>query len=758
MAWRCVIFGTAKTALLSAVVMVSAAASLGAAETPADPPPANDKTGAEKTSVANKRTPPPPAAGKEIGATEETAATSATNIPEEEIVVTATRTKKHIFEVPQATDIRTADDLRHRLPPRSLPEALRELPGVSVQKTAQGQGSPFIRGMTGFHDVMLIDGVRFNNSVFRSGPNQYWATIDPLTLKRLEVVRGPGSVLYGSDAVGGTVNAVTQSAELPDGKKFGGRAYYRLGLAERSNIGRVEVQGRPTAPLDFIFGGSFKDHDDFVAGGGTGVVENSGYEEYGLDGKLRFRPADGHELTFAVQRFHQEEVPRTEKTVYSKSWQGTRVGNELRRDQDQDRLFSYLKYRVEDLGPALSEAELTFSYQWTQEERFRIRGNGREDHQGLEVNTFGAQAQLGSETPVGRLTYGFEYYRDFVDSWRKDFNADGSLRGIRIQGSVGDDSTYDLLGIYAQNEADIFDRRVTLTAGGRFTYARLRAGRVADPVTGDEISLSDQWTNLVGSFRFVVRPDLESGDHWRVFGGVSQAFRAPNLSDVTSFDATSAVETPTSGLSPEKYLSFEIGTRARYATVSWSAAYFHTFIRDQIVQSPTGVLIDDTPEVQKSNVGRGFIKGIETAAAWNFLPRFTLWNNLTWTEGEVDQYEDGVKRRKPYSRLIPAVGNFGLRYDLKDSDSLRWWAEAHGTAATKADRLALRDRTDTRRISPGGTPGYAVFGVRGGVKLVKERLTLSAGIDNLANVEYRVHGSGRNEPGLNFFMTVDWEF
>ena len=76
---------------------------------------------------------------------------------------------------------------------------------------AYGQGSPYIRGFTGYLNVMMVDGIRLNNSVFRTGPNQYWATIDPLSLSRLEVVKGPGSVLYGTDAIGGAVNAITKS-------------------------------------------------------------------------------------------------------------------------------------------------------------------------------------------------------------------------------------------------------------------------------------------------------------------------------------------------------------------------------------------------------------------------------------------------------------------------------------------------------------------------------------------------------------------
>ncbi|HRV81833.1 MAG TPA: Plug domain-containing protein, partial [Planctomycetota bacterium] len=94
---------------------------------------------------------------------------------------------------------------------RTLPEALRDVPQVMVQETSYGQGSPYLRGFTGFGTVLLVDGVRLNNSVFRAGPNQYWNTVDITSLDRLEVELGPNSPLYGSDALGGVVRAFTRS-------------------------------------------------------------------------------------------------------------------------------------------------------------------------------------------------------------------------------------------------------------------------------------------------------------------------------------------------------------------------------------------------------------------------------------------------------------------------------------------------------------------------------------------------------------------
>src|SRR5688572_29980713 len=132
----------------------------------------------------------------------------------EETVVTATRTEQTVFDVPYTAHVIDRADFIERRNVRTFPDALRDIPGVMVQRTAYGQASPFIRGFTGFRTLALIDGIRLNNASFREGPNQYWGTIDQYTINRLEVVKGPSSVLYGSDAIGGTVNAITRKPPL----------------------------------------------------------------------------------------------------------------------------------------------------------------------------------------------------------------------------------------------------------------------------------------------------------------------------------------------------------------------------------------------------------------------------------------------------------------------------------------------------------------------------------------------------------------
>ncbi|MCI0541529.1 MAG: TonB-dependent receptor [Verrucomicrobiales bacterium] len=677
------------------------------------------------------------------------------------VLVTATQQESDPFNVPYIAEVRGASELDRRMP-RTLPEALREMPSVMIQKTSHGQGSPFIRGFTGFRTLFLIDGIRLNNSTFREGPNQYWNTVDPYSIQRLEVVKGPSSVLYGSDAIGGTVNALTFGREeFATGFDWDATALYRGSTAESSHSGRTEVSANVGEQFGLAAGGTWKDFGDLRGGSDVDRQPETGYLEQDWDAKLTYVLDSDSRIVFGHQGVNIEDGWRTHSTAQGLLWEGTARGSDLRRSLDQYRRLTYLQYHLQNRPGLIEEAHFSLSYHLQEEQEFRVRNNRRSQLQGVSVDTLGTFVHLHSPSPVGRWIYGVEYYRDWVESSSTRYSATGAVEGIDIQGPVAGDASYDLAGAFIQDIIPIGDR-VEVTIGGRFNYAAADAKDVQDPATGNRIALSDDWNAAVGSGRVLVK--LDQQDHWHAFVGASQGFRAPNLSDLTRLDIAQSgeLEVASPGLDPENFISLEAGLKVQYDQIAFQGAYFYTDIDDLIIRTPTGRTVEvqgnSFNEVIKKNSGDGFIHGVELAGSYRFLPEWTLRSGFTWMEGEVEVFpattSSSALVTEPVSRLMPTTVDLGL---LWEHSSRKFWGEAFGTITARQDNLSSADRRDNQRIPPGGTPGYAICGIRAGWRPC-ENFNLTLAVENLTDEDYRIHGSGLNEPGRNFIASAEFRF
>ncbi|OVE75699.1 hypothetical protein BVX97_03815 [bacterium E08(2017)] len=673
----------------------------------------------------------------------------------EEVVVTATRDPRAAERAPYYTDILDNSELRVHQVPRTLPEALSRQTATLVQKTGHGQGSPYIRGFTGFRNLLLVDGIRLNNSVFRDGPNQYWNTIDIYGLDKIEAVKGPFSVLYGSDAVGGTINAFTHGITAESAEDWSKGLYYRYSTAEESHVGRLEASGYLSEDLALTFGYTLKSYGDLEGGSDVGTQKKTGYDEVDWDVKLEYFLEHDSWLVFAHQGVDVDDAWRTHKTIYGVNWEGLSVGKELMRVLDQDRKLTYLQYHKVDIGEALDEIHAGISHHLQEEERDRVRSGDRYDRQGFDVNTLGLFLQLKSESSIGDLVYGTEYYHDDVNSFKNSLNADGSVKSTAIQGPVGDDAAYDLMGVYLQDSIRASDK-LTVLLGARYDHASADADSVEDPDSGEKIQISGDWDSIVGSGRLLF--GLNEDKSVNLFAGISQGFRAPNLSDLTRLDSarTDEIETPSPELDPEEFISCEIGCKLGGKNkVQGQASYFYTMIDGLIVRTPTGRLIGDEFEVTKKNGGDGYVQGVEVSGQVELSKDVSLYGMFTWMDGKVETYptSDPVLVEEYIDRLMPPTGEIGLHWQITD----RCWLEGSCKAAGDADKLSTRDESDTSRIPPGGTPGYVVGDVRAGC-VVSDCLTVSLAVENIGDEDYRVHGSGLNEPGRNVILVSAMSF
>ena len=199
------------------------------------------------------------------------------NLLSEIEVVSASRRNTSSLKLPFASSILSRPSQSDNIP-RSTPESLSIIPGVFVQKTNHGGGSPFIRGLTGNQTLLLVDGIRMNNSTFRYGPNQYLNTVDPFSIDKIEVLRGSGSVQYGSDAIGGVIQVFTKDPGFSESKNFKGSVSARYGSGSMEKSGSSEFV---YSSSKLVFSGvlGLKNFGDLIGGDTTGRQSPSGYSE-----------------------------------------------------------------------------------------------------------------------------------------------------------------------------------------------------------------------------------------------------------------------------------------------------------------------------------------------------------------------------------------------------------------------------------------------------------------------------------------------
>ena len=672
------------------------------------------------------------------------------------LIVTASRTPQTALEVPYSTSALDLDELQENQV-RSLPEALRYTPGVLVQKTAHGHGSPFIRGFTGRQNLLLVDGIRTNNSTWRSGPVQYWNTVDAQSIDHIELIRSQGSVLYGSDAGGGTLNAFTKNPTFrdrtPDAFYHGGSASYEFRTnGQGSHIGRIEADTGIGGNFGILLGATFKDFGD-IEDSSVGRMRGTGYPEQNFDLKAQWALTPESSLTLAHYYVNQDEVSRWHRTLNNPGWThdnhfaapGTFIAN----DCDQERSLTYLRYEGTDsrADAAIRRWQATLSYQTSRDSEFQNRSAADWRYSDIDVGTIGFDLQLESVIGPGSLVYGVDYYHDDVNSSGRRTNEAGVF--LREELPVADDSNYDIFGTFAQYTWNPLEP-LEINAGARYTRARAELGRFYDSANVPQPSTSEHWDALVGSLRASWRLDPE----WSVFGGISQAFRAPNLDDLSG-NQSSKSGSPALGnvnLDPENYLTFETGVRHVTDTTSLQASVFYTDVSDLI----TGIGFDTNADgiadgTIATNAADAYSYGFELDGAWRFAPQWLLSGFVAWQEGRQESAAllGGPVTSRPMTRSYPLTGSLALRWT---HDSETFWVETRVTAAAEEDRITDTDQAlDAQRIPTNGTPGYTIASLRAGWQCT-ENLELTAGLENITDQDHRIHGSGQNEPGFGAIL------
>jgi hemoglobin/transferrin/lactoferrin receptor protein len=646
----------------------------------------------------------------------------------ETVTVTAQRQSTAAFDSPAALSVLTQKQLETN-ESRSMAEALAGVPGVWMQKTNHGGGSPFVRGLTGNQTLLLLDGIRLNNTTYRYGPNQYFNTIDVLSVRQVEVLRGAGAVLYGSDAIGGTVQVLTKDARFSKEKTTVGGSVLGRWLSHDMEWGgraELEVSGKNVA----LHGGfSYRDFGDLQAGGGLGVQAPSAYLERAGDFKMKAKLGKQSLLSLAWNGVFQSDVGRYDQVAQR--------GYKLWQLDPQNRQMAYARLESGMQQPFFDQIKVTAGYQNSLEGRQSQKTDSdlltRERD---EVNTlfFITEAHsVFSETWTA--VSGAEVYIDEVRSTKTVENTTGGSRQ-ESRGLYPDGATSSNLAVFTSH---VFDwEKWQLNAGARFNFFDLK---IEDEVFGNT---SLQPTTLVGNASTIFKINPRNA----LTASVNTGFRAPNVNDLSSFGSFDfGVEVPSPGLSPERSLTFEMGYKMNGDRFFGNFSVYRTQLFDLIGRVPgtfNGSPVYEGDDVyQKANVDEAFVQGFEVDGQFDFFKKLSLVGHLVYTFGE------DRSKNEPLRRIPPLNGRLALNFNPQK----RLGASLEFLFAGKQDRLSGGDISD-HRIAEGGTPGWSVFNLNLGYN--GKRIQVNGGLQNIFNEAYRLHGSGVDGSGRHFWLAVKY--
>lgn len=658
-------------------------------------------------------------------------------LPLDEIVFTAGRHAETLFQSHQNITMATEEEISQRTSSNTA-DAVREMPGVLVQKTTAGHGSPVVRGMIGKDVLLLYNGIRLNKPTFRFGANQYMNTIDAESLERIEVIKGPGSVMYGSDAIGGVVNMISESPlAFEQIKGLRTTISTRYGSADLSRIFHSKIINS-FGRVVLSSGITLKKIGNLRAGSDIGSQSPTGYDEWNGNLKIGVRLSQQTSLDFDFLYVSQKEVPRYDKYVNG-SYQTYLY-------DPQNRLLSSVTLisRPEKIN-WISSMQWNFSYQVENEGTIeRKTGSELITKNRNDLTTFGSFLQINSVLPGNHvLTYGYDIYRDRVES-RRTREQNGSV-GSRPRGNFPDGSTYRSLGSFI-NDNIIFSSKFDLTFGFRWSQMVIYA-----PLDEQFGNFTDTYDDLTGTAGFSFKPVS-----WlNIIGTYAKGFRAPNFNDAVVLKVSnSGVDAPSRGLSPEKSHNFELGVKLDREKTNGSFFVFYNRLNDLIDrylgtynglsffdENENGIREPDEADIyQKRNVARAYIGGWELAGNYRFSSEWSFRGSTFWTYGK------NVTVNEPMSRIPPLMVLVAIRY----SPSSKYSIETFVRAAGDQNRLSSRDKDDSR-IDPGGTPGWWTLNIRCGYQIIKG-LKLNVTIENILDETYKEHGSGVYSPGRNFVV------
>ena len=662
---------------------------------------------------------------------------------------------------------------------------------VFVQKSQAGGGSPVIRGFEASRVLLMVDGVRMNSAIFRAGHLQNIITVDNMILDRVEIIYGPSSTLYGSDALGGVVNLFTKLPQLYQSNlvtkkapwKANGNLVYRYGNGQNEHRQHIDINiaNNKWAYLTSFTKSSFGDmrqgnkrlaaYPDFgkrffyvVRENNTDVVKDnsasvnmqklSGYNQTDFLQKVLYQPNENTSHVLNVQISTSSDINRYDRLtenskglpVYSEWYYGPQVRNMIGYKLGRAKLKGYFQKMTANLN-----------YQHLEESRMtrRFKSNNK-DYRFEAVDLFGLNVDLLHQGKSSEFNIGVESYYNEVSSTAYRNNIATNVRStITTRYSDGPTNMANY-ALYAQHTKFLTGNWVFNT-GLRLNNVQLNAHFKDTALMHFPFTDAQQNnTALTGNLGMA----HNGADGWRFTIGFSSGFRAPNVDDLTKvFDTrTGYVVVPNKALKPEYTYNAELNVSKTTSSYSFGVSLFHTWFKNALVVDKfkwnnasaivyQGILSD---VYASQNKAKAVVYGFNLNGSANLSPNTILAATYSYTKGI---YQNGVVEI-PLDHIPPTYGRIGLKHHLKKY-ATELFTVFNGWKRMKDYNLNGED--NEIYATKDGMPGWQIWNINTSY-LPNKNVSFSFQIENIADLHYRYFASGISALGRNYVLQVKYSF
>lgn len=707
-------------------------------------------------------------------------------IPINEFVVSANKIEERRDDIPQLIGIISRQEIQ-QINPMTSGDMLESSGMVFVQQSQFGGSSPILRGFEANRVLIVVDGIRMNNAIYRSGHLQNVITIDPEMLDKTEIMFGPGSVIYGSDALGGVMAFFTPSPRFSSTGKtqVSGRALLRYSTAagEQFASAGFNVGGKKWASytnftyknLGDLREGNIHDpafgdwgkclnyaeringKDSMLVNDNPNIQRNSGFNQTDILQKFNVKIGSKSLLKANLQYSNSSDVPRYDRLsqmsganlTYAEWYYGP-----------QTRALGALTFETSAFSFA-DVANFTISYQNISEDRISRKFNKTtRRHQNETVDVMGFYADLMKKIKTHEFRYGLEFRNDAAKSeaYGEDINT-GETAYDEVSRYPDDYNKMLNMAAYASHAWELSEKWIS-TQGIRFTHVSLQSAWTDTmmTLTGFPFDKAFTQTNnaISGNLGFV----FKAGKGWRLAINASSGFRAPNVDDAGKVNDSNSGDNlliiPNPLLKPEYSYTGEFTVGKLFGKNVWfENTVYYTLLDNAMVMRPTtlngldSVVFDGSLCAVQSNINAGsaYIYGVQSSLTAEVTSHFTIKSHLNYTYGRVDD-------NTPLDHIPPTFGQTSFRLQQKQFSGefyVRYssWKRLKDYSPSGEDNLTY--------ATAYGMPSWTTLNVRAAYQFNKN-VQLQVALENILDTHYRKFASGISSPGRNFIVALRANF